>query len=99
MLDWEKYEKNDNIEYDYILAADVLYDVTVIPMLVSVVKMLKNDNTKIIFSVTKRNEKTFQYFLENCEKLGFKFNNSTKSFKTVDLFVYDKLNVELYEIY
>ena len=77
MLDWTKFsdEQLQTMDADIILAADVVYDISVIEALTNVTSRLIFHNRKrkpsdvaVYFAVTKRNENTFAFFKEQCAK-------------------------------
>eukprot|EP01080_Neovahlkampfia_damariscottae_P011893 gene11893-5299_t len=101
-LDWEKVSKEEieNYNIDIILAADVLYDVTVIEKLTQVVFSFMNFNKSIIcyFVVTERNEKTFEFFKLKCEENHLNVEDVTNKFDTIDFFDYEKKNIKFVEL-
>jgi hypothetical protein len=68
-------------------------------MLVKTINILYKNGTLIFIAITKRNEKTFEYFLNSCSEFKFNFENVTKKISTIDLFEYDKKNVEIYKLF
>jgi predicted nicotinamide N-methyase len=81
-LDWEEIGCSKSIagcsslsSGDLLLAADVVYDVSVIPHLVKVVKLflLSAAGKLALFATTFRNEKTFTLFITCLEKEGVQY--------------------------
>ena len=81
-LDWEELGGLKSItgctslsSAELLLAADVIYDVVVIPHLVKIVKLflLSAEGKFAIFATTYRNEKTFALFITCLEKEGVQY--------------------------
>jgi predicted nicotinamide N-methyase len=101
MLDWSTFTEKDVDTYDIdmILAADVIYDVTVIEMLVNVVDLcFKKRDILCYFVATKRNEKTMDFFRENCEKRGLFLKIVTNEFSVQEVFDYERQNISIVQI-
>jgi predicted nicotinamide N-methyase len=72
-LDWTKFtnEQLESMDPNIILAADVIYDISVIEGLVNLTsKCISRKGVIAYFAITKRNEKTFEYFKEQCTQKG-----------------------------
>lgn len=79
MLDWTNFsdEQLHAIDADVILAADLVYDISVIEDLVKITSRLifnhkkrKTTQIAVYFAITQRNENTFHFFKEQCAQKG-----------------------------
>ncbi|KAI9835416.1 MAG: hypothetical protein M1819_002334 [Sarea resinae] len=63
--------------YDVVLGADVTYDASVVPSLVSTIRDLMelNPYAKVIIAATIRNEQTFEAFISACRANKFSFED------------------------
>ena len=81
-LDWTNFNEQQlaSLNVDVIIAADVIYDVTVVEGLVHVlsVVMENNPSAKCYIVVTKRNEKTYALFETECKKRGITSEDITR---------------------
>ena len=60
--------------------------------------MNAKENVIVYFAITKRNEKTFEFFKNECIKHKIECKDITDNVKTVSLFKYSKENVRLYNL-
>ncbi|EFC47628.1 hypothetical protein NAEGRDRAFT_88120 [Naegleria gruberi] len=103
-LDWMNFTEQD-IELlkdtDILIAADVAYDSSVIPGLCDVTQQLfnRNRNLIILFAITKRNEKTFEYFVSEMEKRDMVVSKEISTTDLPQLFmIEDRTTVRLFEM-
>ncbi|KAK0653072.1 putative methyltransferase-domain-containing protein [Cercophora newfieldiana] len=75
----EEQAWNGGRRVDVVLGADITYDESVIPSLVATLEELVDilPTVTIIIAATERNRKTFQSFLDVCEKRGFAVANES----------------------
>ncbi|KAL9658506.1 hypothetical protein ABK040_006046 [Willaertia magna] len=106
-LDWNNLNTLQNIQQtvkniDILLAADVVYDVEVIDCLAEMTSEIfkSNPQIKIIFFVTKRNEKSFELFLNEMKKrnLNVKQEYPVKDLKILFEHLYDRNHVRIIEL-
>lgn len=101
MLDWSNFSEKDVETYDIdmILAADVIYDITVIDMLVNVVSLcFKRKTIQCYFVATKRNEKTMDFFEDQCKKHGLVLERVTDQFQIAPIFDYERQNISIVQV-
>ncbi|OOQ87526.1 hypothetical protein PEBR_15402 [Penicillium brasilianum] len=114
MWDWgaplKKTEELDSfveagdLRFDVALGADLVYDTDIIPPLLSTVRdLFDNYHVKqFIVSVILRNEKTFQTFLDGCEKYAFRVEalpfESTPSEEQTGFFHSTNIPLKIYQI-
>ncbi|KAL7276439.1 hypothetical protein RUND412_000578 [Rhizina undulata] len=69
---WWGQEEDQDEAFDVVVGADVTYDSSVIPSLVSQLKSLfaRNPRVKVVISATIRNEETYGTFRNSCAKNG-----------------------------
>jgi len=98
-LDWEHFSPSSyNIDPDVILAADVVYDNELIKALISVLKSFLCQNSKqpkAYIATTKRNDKTFNFFLQLLQDNGIEHTDITNSAKLSNLFCYPREHITL----
>jgi predicted nicotinamide N-methyase len=64
-------------EADLLIAADVIYDVSVIEALVAVIQTFLSENPEkkeVIHAITKRNLKTFEIFLQHLKNYNIRYD-------------------------
>ncbi|XP_072044335.1 protein-lysine N-methyltransferase EEF2KMT-like isoform X2 [Amphiura filiformis] len=96
-LDWENVDDGDlqNIQADIILAADVVYDISIVPSLVSVLHRFLSSHCEqkqrsqplAFIASTIRNEETYQGFIETLDKHGIQRRELESP--TIPVFYYD----------
>ena len=107
-LDWvavqNREEKALSLIKDYdttcLLAADVVYDISVVPALSDTLRAFMEHSPNlqhIVFAVTKRNEATFQYLLEQLLRNGLHLE-ATEYPSSSGAFVYDGSLITLYSL-
>ena len=105
-LDWTNFsdEQLESIDANVILAADVIYDLTVIEGLVDITRRLifnskQKEDVIVYFAITKRNEKTFEFFKEECLRNGMITEDVTATSSHVPIFPYEgRGNVRMYKL-
>jgi predicted nicotinamide N-methyase len=104
-LDWTKFsdEQLEAIDANVILAADVIYDRSVIEGLVDVTSRLifnRNQQVVVYFAITKRNADTFEYFKQECLQKRIITEDVTETSKSLSIFPYTgRDQVRMYKLY
>ncbi|XP_074648720.1 protein-lysine N-methyltransferase EEF2KMT-like isoform X2 [Tubulanus polymorphus] len=102
LIDWSREESMDklkDIDIDVILAADVVYDKTIIPSLVSTLDHLLTGNSSRVayVSSTVRDSTTQQAFKHQLESSGLVFSVMTPP--PHETFIYDRTSIEIIRIH
>ncbi|KAJ9452881.1 hypothetical protein DIPPA_31407 [Diplonema papillatum] len=109
LLDWTAVERGEQKVLDLIesfkttclLAADVVYDRTVIPALACTMRAFVSRSPalkRIVFAVTHRNEETFQLLREELRDNGLVLRESDMPKRRPDVFCYDASLIRIYSL-
>jgi protein-lysine N-methyltransferase EEF2KMT len=73
----EERDWNGGGTVDVVIGADITYDLDLIPALVGTLQELSDmyPKVEIIIAATERNQKTFESFLETCQRVGYEVIN------------------------
>jgi hypothetical protein len=73
----EERDWNGGRKVDVVIGADVTYDLDLIPFLVGTLQELSDlfPGVQIIIAATERNQKTFESFLEACQRVGYEVDD------------------------
>jgi protein-lysine N-methyltransferase EEF2KMT len=103
-LDWLAVTPDQIARYspDWLLGADIIYDPEVMAALLHVVQLSFEHNPALrcLFVVTKRNEKTFELFLNECSRHCVASRNVTSECPVPDAFysIKDRSGIMLFEL-
>ena len=76
LLDWRNPESFHEINVDIVLASDIAYDPVALPSLLSSLEVLFTTQgvQSMIISTPKRNEETFNFFIDEIRGRGYQIN-------------------------